>query len=267
MKGIIGAIIGNSVGKQYAIKPTTDYNFRILYDKSNPGDDSIAIIATADWLITTNHTADEYIDKLHFWCNKYNYGLWHHELSTTFKEWIKEKKREPYNSYGNGSAMRVIPVGFYAKTWEECQELAEITAKVTHNHPEGIKGAVAVACVIFGIKNGNTKEEIKQWIEEEVGYKIKPYDTVKNYHKYECICQRSVPAALSCWYYGQSFEDTIRKAVSLGGDADTEAAIAGAFACASSEMEVDDKFATDLTRFFPMEYMEVLHQFHEQYEK
>ena len=116
MKGIIGAIIGNSVGKQYAIKPTTDYNFRMLYDKSNPGDDSIAIIATADWLLTTNHTADEYIDKLHFWCNKYNYGLWHHELSTTFKEWIKEKKREPYNSYGNGAAMRVIPVGFYVKT-------------------------------------------------------------------------------------------------------------------------------------------------------
>ena len=105
------------------------------------------------------------------------------------------------------------------------------------------------------------------WEEELYKNAEDAYDTVKNYHKYECICQRSVPAALSCWYYGQSFEDTIRKAVSLGGDADTEAAIAGAFACASSEMEADDKFATDLTRFFPMEYMEVLHKFHEQYEK
>jgi len=267
MKGIIGAIIGNSVGKQYSIKPTKDYNFKILYDKSNPGDDSIAVIATADWLMTTNHTKDEYIDKLHFWCNKYNYGLWHHELSTKFKTWITTKCREPYNSYGNGSAMRVIPVGFYANTWEECQDLAQITAEVTHNHPEGIKGAVATACVIYGIKHGYNKNEIRAWVEENLNYKIKPYDEVKANHINECTCQRSIPAALSCWYYGKTFEDVIRKAVSLGGDADTEAAIAGAFACASPDMEADDQLAMDLTRFFPMEYMEVFNKFHNLYEK
>jgi len=268
MKGIIGAIIGNSVGKQFSIKPTKDYNFRMAYDKTNPGDDSIAIIATADWLMTTSHTKDEYIDKLHYWCNKYNYGLWHHELSTKFKEWIKNKNREPYNSYGNGSAMRVIPVGWYAKTMDECLELAKITAEVTHNHKEGIKGAQATALVIWMIRNGYDKEDVLDQIQKSFKYKISTnYSDLKSSHKYTCTCQVSVPAALTCWYKGKSYEDTIRLAVSLGGDADTEAAIAGAFAAANKDTEVNDDFAFDLTRFFPMDFMDVFNKFHEQYEQ
>ena len=89
MNGIIGAVIGSSIGLSYEIKKTKDYNFNIIYDKGNPSDDSIAIIATADWLMNTNHTKDEYIDKLHYWCDKYNYGLWHYEISNKFKEWVK----------------------------------------------------------------------------------------------------------------------------------------------------------------------------------
>lgn len=267
MRGIIGAIIGNSIGKQFSIKPTKDYNFRMAYDKTNPGDDSIAVIATADWLMTTAHTKDEYIDKLHYWCNKYNYGLWHHELSTTFKEWIKNKKREPYNSYGNGSAMRVIPVGWYAKTLDECLELAKITAEVTHNHPEGIKGAQAVASIIWLIRQGKSYGFILDYVKKTFKYNIKPYLDVKANHKYECTCPRSIPASISCWLDADSYEDCIRKAVSLGGDADTEAAIAGAFASANSSTEVDDSFAIDFTRFFPMDFMEVFNKFHNEYEK
>lgn len=268
MKGIIGGIIGNSVGKQFSIKPTKDYNFRIAYDKTNPGDDSIAIIATADWLMTTSHTKDEYIDKLHYWCNKYNYGLWHHELSTTFKNWVKEHKREPYNSYGNGSAMRVIPVGWYAKTLPEALELAKITAEVTHNHPEGINGAQAVAAIIWAIRQGRDKDSIVEYVEKAYNYDITvDYNVLKDNHRYECICQRSVPAAITCWLNCESYEDCIRKAISLGGDADTEAAIAGSFAAADPSTEVNDDFAFDLTRFFPMDYMDVLNKFHEQFEK
>jgi len=267
MNGIIGAIVGNSIGYSYEIKKTKDYNFNIIYDKTNPGDDSIAIIATADWLMTTSHSKDEYIDKLHYWCDKYNYGLWNYALSTTFKEWIREKKREPYNSYGNGSAMRVIPVGFYTSSLEEAFELAKTTAEVTHNHPEGIKGAQAVAGIIWMIRNEYSKSEIKKWVQKNFNYNIpNDYDSLKRNHKFECICQRSIPAALVCWMKSSSFEDAVRLAVSLGGDADTEGAIAGAFAAADKNTPVNDDLVHDLTRFFPMDFMDVFNKFHKEVE-
>ena len=268
MKGIIGAIVGNSVGRQYAVKPTTNYNFKMNYDKTNPGDDSIAIIATCDWLMHTNHTKDEYIDKLHYWCDKYNYGLWHYEISTKFKEWVKNRDREPYNSYGNGSAMRVIPVAWYSNDIDECMELAKITAEVTHNHPEGIKGAQAVTAIIWAIRNGHSKNDIKKWIKEEFDYNLNStYNQLKETHKYESICQVAIPASFISWYSSKSYEDAIRLAVSLGGDADTEAAIAGAFAAANEKTQVDDDLVFDLTRFFPMDFMSIFNEFHDKYEK
>lgn len=267
MKGIIGAIIGNSVGRNYAVKPTKDYNFKMNYDKTNPGDDSIAIIATADWLMHTDHSKDAYIDKLHYWCDKYNYGMWHYEISTKFKEWVKSKCREPYNSYGNGSAMRVIPCGWYSDDLHECLSLAKITAEVTHNHQEGINGAQAVTAIIWAIRHGHSKKEIKQWIEEEFEYNLSiKYSNLKSNHKYESICQVSVPAAFICWYEGKNFEDVLRKAVSLGGDADTEAAIACAFAAADPNMDAPDDLIFDLTRFFPMDFMNIFNSFHQKYE-
>ena len=268
MKGIIGAIAGNSIGRQYVPKTTTDYNFKMNYDKTNPGDDSIAIVATADWLMNTKHTKDEYIDKLHYWCDKYNYGMWHFDISTKFKEWVKNKNREPYNSYGNGSAMRVIPVGWYTDDFDECMDLAKISAEVTHNHPEGIKGAQATAAIIWAIRHGHNKNKIKKWIETEFEYDLsKTYNQLKKNHKYESICQVTVPAAFICWYEGKSYEDIVRKAVSLGGDADTEAAIAGAFATADPNTQINDDLVFDLTRFFPMDFMSIVNEFHNKFEQ
>ena len=267
MNGIIGAIVGSSIGFSYEIKKTKDYNFNMIYDKSNATDDSVAIIATADWLMNTNHTEDEYIDKLHYWCNKYNYGMYNYGNAVKFKDWVRNKEREPYNSYGNGSAMRVIPVGWYTNDFEETMRLAEITAKVTHNHPEGIKGAKAVAGVIWAIRQGHTKKQIKNWIEKELGYDLNlSYYDLKNVHKFECTCKRSVPAAIICWTSSNSYEDCVRKAVSLGGDADTEAAIAGAFAAADPNTPVNDGLANDVTRFFAIDFLEVLNNFHNKFE-
>lgn len=268
MKGIIGAIVGSSIGLSYEIKKTRDYNFNLIYDRANASDDSIAIIATADWLMNTNHTHDEYIDKLHFWCNKFNYGMFNYGLATTFKTWIREKQREPYNSYGNGSAMRVIPVGWYAKSLDEALSLAKITAEVTHNHPEGIKGAQCVAGVIYLIREGRGKKYIKRWVEDNFGYNLdKTYATLYRNHKFECTCQNSVPAALICWLDGHDYMDCVRKAVSLGGDADTEAAITGAFSGAMNDDAIDDVFVNDVIRFFSMDFLDMLNKFHEKYEK
>lgn len=267
MKGIIGAIVGSSIGLSYEIRKTRNYNFNLIYDKANASDDSIAIIATADWLMNTKHTHDEYIDKLHYWCNKFNYGMFNYGLATKFKEWIRNKDREPYNSYGNGSAMRVIPVGWYAKSLEEALKLAKITAEVTHNHEEGIKGAQCVAAVIYLIREGRSKKYIKRWVGENFGYNIdRSYQSLYKNHKFECTCQNSVPASIICWLESKNYIDCIRKAVSLGGDADTEAAIAGAFAGAMGDESIDDEFVNDVTRFFSMDFLDMYKKFHEKYE-
>jgi len=266
MKGIIGAIIGSSIGLSYEIKKTRDYNFNIIYDKSNPSDDSIAIIATADWLMNTNKTKDEYIDKLHYWCNKFNYGLWNYGLATKFKEWVRNKDREPYNSFGNGSAMRVIPVGYYAETLDEALKLAKITAEVTHNHKEGIKGAQAIAAGIWMIRAGYSKDEVKNYIEQNFKYNLsKTYNELYNTHKFNCICKVSVPAAFICWLNSTSYEDGIRKAVSLGGDADTEAALTGGLLNADPNTEISDELAFEVTRFFSMDFLDILKAFNEKY--
>jgi len=268
MKGIIGAIVGSSIGLSYEIKKTRDYNFNLIYDRANASDDSVAIIATADWLMNTNHTHDEYIDKLHYWCNKFNYGMFNYGLATTFKTWIREKQREPYNSYGNGSAMRVIPVGWYAKSLDEALGLAKITAEVTHNHEEGIKGAQCVAAVIYLIRQGKSKKAIKKFVEENFGYNLsRSYNNLYKNHKFECTCQNSVPASIICWLDANDYMDCIRKAVSLGGDADTEAAIAGAFAGAMNDEALNDEFVNDVIRFFSMDFLDMLKKFHEKYEK
>ena len=268
MNGIIGAIVGNSVGQSYEIIKTRDYNFNMIYDKGNAADDSVAILAVADWLMSTNHTKDELIDKLHFWCNKFNYGMYNYGNAVKFKDWIRNKEREPYNSYGNGSAMRVIPVGFYAKNIDECLELAKTSAEITHNHPEGIKGAQAIAAAIFFIRQGKSKKAIKKYIEESFGYNLtKSYDSLKRTHKFECTCQNSVPAALICWLESKSFEDAIRKAISLGGDADTEGAIAGALAAADPKTPVDDDLVHDVIRFFSMDFLDLLNKWHKDIEK
>jgi ADP-ribosylglycohydrolase len=192
----------------------------------------------------------------------YNYGN-----ATKFKEWVANKEREPYNSYGNGSAMRVIPVGWWACSLEQAAKFAKITAEITHNHPDGILGAQAVACTIWAIRNGYSKDEVKEWLEHECKYNLDiSYDTLKRNHKFECTCPNSVPASFICWYNSTSYEDCVRKAVSLGGDADTEAAIAGAFAAADKNTPIPEELTTDVTRFFSMDFMEVLNKFHNQFE-
>ena len=136
----------------------------------------------------------------------------------------------PYNSFGNGSAMRVSPVAWVSDTLEEAEKLAKWSAEVTHNHPEGVKGAQAVAGAVFLARRGKTKEEIKEYIERKY-YKLDfVLDEIRPYYKFDVTCQGSVPQAIQCFLEAVDFEDAIRNAISLGGDSDTQAAIAGAIA-------------------------------------
>lgn len=263
MIGIIGAIVGDLIGCSYEFKGTHDYNFKLLTEKSHVTDDSTCTIAVADWLLHTDRSHEALIDKFKYWCNKYNYGF-----APMFKSWVNSDKREPYNSFGNGSAMRVSPCAWVANSLEECIQLAKISAEVTHNHPEGIKGACTIAVAIWMNKKGFSKDEIIDYIVNNTDYKLQSYDELKKNHRFNCICQVSVPVCLTCWYESTSYEDCIRKAISLGGDADTEGCIAGSICNAREDTMVDDELLIKLCEngYIPNEFIDIINEFHDRYE-
>ena len=270
MVGIIGAICGDIIGSTYEFgRPKGSkipYNFELISDKMRPTDDSVCTLAVADWLMHTSRTKDELIDKLHYWCNKYHYGF-----AGMFEKWVDTKSREPYNSYGNGSAMRVSPVGWVANSEEECLELAKLSAEVTHSHPFGISGAQCIALAIFYNRQGLSKDEIIQKLDRRFGFILtNKYKEYKAIHKFNCINQVSVPACISCWYESDSYEDCIRKAISLSGDTDTEACIAGSICNANPSTQIQDELLIDILNnvtFLTDEMIDVINEFHKKYEK
>jgi len=264
MIGIIGAIVGDLVGQSYEFKKTKDYNFELLTAQSHVTDDSTCTIAIADWLMNTSRTSVELVKCLKHWCNKYNYGF-----GPLFRRWLATGSNEPYNSFGNGSAMRVSPCAWVAESLEECLDLARRSAMVTHSHPEGIRGAQAIAAAIYLNRCGKTKPEIINYITHTFGYVLQPYETLYDTHVFNCTCQCSVPACLTCWNESTGYEDCIRKAIALGGDADTEACIAGSISNAKEETAIDDGFAIKLCEdgYIPNEFIDIINDFHDKYEQ
>ena len=149
-----------------------------------------------------------------------------------FRRWLfRTEGRKPYNSWGNGSAMRVSAVGWFFDTLEETERVAEISASITHNHPEGIKGAQATAAAIFLARTGHSKEDIRDYIEQRFGYDLhKTYADWHGKYGWDESCQGTVPQAIICFLESEDYEDAIRKAVALGGDSDTLACITGGIA-------------------------------------
>lgn len=225
-RGIIGAIIGDVVGSRFEWENNRSTDFEFLTDVSKFTDDTVMTCAVADWLVNNDNLAEE----LRTWARKYpkaGYG-------GKFREWAFDKEvLPPYNSFGNGSAMRVSPVGFYATTFGEAMELAKQSAEVTHNHPEGIKGAQATACAIFLARAGRSKKEIKQEIEYWFGYDLdRKIDDIRTVYKFDASCQGSVPEAIIAFLESEDYESAIRLAISIGGDSDTIACITGGIASA-----------------------------------
>ena len=167
-----------------------------------------------------------------------------------FIAWLREDEPQPYNSWGNGAGMRVSPVGLYAKTLDEALALAALTASVSHNHPEGVKGAQAIAACVFLCKEGKSKQEIKEYIENTFYYNLnRTIAEIRPRYEFNESCQGSVPEAIIAFLEGNSFEEVIRLAVSLGGDSDTIGAMAGAIAACCYEIPqyISDKCNAILT--------------------
>ncbi|MFW6224633.1 MAG: ADP-ribosylglycohydrolase family protein [Bacteroidota bacterium] len=240
---MLGSIIGDIIGSTYEFNPTKDYNFQLFTPKMTFTDDSVLTCAVIESLLD-NIAFDKTI---HTWGNKYpgrGYGL-------QFSQWLASDNPLPYNSFGNGSAMRVSPIGLVLPSRIQVLKNAKLSAEVTHNHPEGIKGAQAVALAIHLGCQGVDKTFIKKEIENEFKYDLsKTYKQIQPTYKFNETCQGSVPESLIAFFESTNFESAIRLAISLGGDADTQACIAGSIAEAYYKeipQEITDKCLPLLT--------------------
>lgn len=259
MKGIIGAIAGDVIGSAYEFNPTRDYDFDLFTPTSTFTDDTVLTMANAQWLLEDKqHTREKLVSIMLDYCWKYpdrGYG-------GRFARWIHDSDPQPYNSFGNGSAMRVSPVGYYAHSLDEALQLARISAEVTHNHPEGIKGAQATAAAIFLARQGKSKQEIRDYVTGTFHYDLsRTLDEIRPTFCFDETCQRTVPEAITCFMEGKDYEDVVRLAVALAGDADTIAAIAGSISSAVDDVPND--IAQRVVSLLSEEFCAILLRFNE----
>jgi ADP-ribosylglycohydrolase len=258
---VIGAIIGDIVGSVYEFRNINTKDFPLFSEKSRFTDDTVMTVAVAEGLMDSMGEDDgsvenHIIDAMHRWAEKYpnsGYG------SKLFR-WLATKSRVPYGSYGNGSAMRVSSVSWLFTGLDKVLKYAAISAGVTHNHLEGVKGAQATAHALWLAQRTSCKNEIKEVISEKYGYALdRSVDDITTSEHGPEICQVTVPQALICFLESCSFEDCIRNAISIGGDSDTVSAIAGSIA------EGYYGFQSDLWRqaahYLPDEMLAVIDRF------
>ncbi|NLA04674.1 MAG: ADP-ribosylglycohydrolase family protein [Firmicutes bacterium] len=220
---MIGAIAGDVIGSVFEFNNVKSTDFELFSTGSTFTDDTVLTVAVADCILHDKGYAEAFKE----------YGRRHPDggYGGRFLRWLHSESSEPYNSYGNGSAMRVSPVGWAYDTLEKVLEEAERSAAVTHNHPEGIKGAQAVAAAIFMAREGSGKKEIREYVEGRFGYNLgQTLDEIRPHYRFDETCQGSVPQAIIAFLESQDFEDAVRKAVSIGGDSDTIACITGGIA-------------------------------------
>lgn len=226
-----GAIIGDIVGSRFEFNNRKSKDFTLFTPQCFFTDDTVMTLAVAKTLNKYESITDYDDFRQTLIKSMHEVGIHYPDCGYggRFYSWIMNRKTKPYNSYGNGSAMRVSPVGWYAKSLEEAEKLAKATAEVTHSHPEGIKGAVSVAGAIYLARTGATMAEIKEYVSRFYSIDFTLDEIRPTYGFYE-TCQKSVPQAFEAFFESVSFEDAIRNAISIGGDSDTIAAITGSVA-------------------------------------
>lgn len=232
---MLGAMLGDIVGSPYEFnrgKKIKDFG-SLFIDESEYTDDSVMTIAVADGLMKAGPEADNDTIKKNVVKSMKEWGRNYLEAGygQRFIWWLMLENEEPYGSWGNGSAMRVSSAGWLYDSVERTREVAKLTAEVTHNHPEGIKGAEATAAAIYLARTGKSKDEIKEYIINEFGYDLsRTLDEIRPDYRHVESCQETVPEAITAFLEGNDFEDVVRCAVSLGGDCDTLTCIASGIA-------------------------------------
>jgi len=220
---MIGAIAGDIIGSVYEVRQIKTKDFPLFQPRCQFTDDTVLTVAVADAILSSR----SYLESIRKIGSSYpgaGYG-------GSFVQWLYAGDPRPYNSWGNGSAMRVSPVGFAFSSEEEVLQQARMTAEITHNHPEGIKGAEATALAIFLARTGHDKEGIRSRITSQFNYDLdRTVDDIRPAYSFDVSCQGTVPEAIVAFLDSSSYEDAIRNAISLGGDSDTLACITGGIA-------------------------------------
>ena len=264
---MLGAIIGDIVGSTREWHNVKTEDFELLPQGSRFTDDTVMTLAVAKWLMDDpSHKADSLVRIMQDMGRRYpNAGY-----GGLFRRWLNSDNPQPYGSYGNGSAMRVSPVGMYAKSLDEALELARITASVTHNHPEGIKGAQAVAAAVYMQLNEefDVKGEVKRYVEANFGYDLDiKLEDIRNEYRFDASCQGSVPIAIMAFLQRYNALDTLRLAISMGGDSDTIGCMATsiAYACPfniiSSHTNIPKDVVAKCRELLPKELLEINDRF------
>jgi ADP-ribosylglycohydrolase len=268
---MLGAIIGDTVGSVYEFNNIKTTHFPLFDPRCDYTDDSIMTMAVADWLLTDPQHGMDTLETIFLdFAKKYpcpmgGYGggfsrwLFHpEELGDYGSRDFNPGTRHPYNSFGNGAAMRCSANGWMFDTLEETERVAGLSAAITHSHPEGIKGAQSTAAAIFMARNGASKEEIRDYISAKYGYNLnRTCDEIRPIYDWDSSCQGTVPEAMVAFFDSTDFESAIRLAVSLGGDSDTLACITGGIAEAFYK-EIPDDIALKIWGLIPDDFKDIL---------
>ena len=258
-----GAILGDIIGSPYEFdRGGKTKDFPLFSADSVFTDDTVMTVAVAEAFLNIPGDAEavavhwEVTRMMQHFGRKYphaGYGL-------RFRQWLWDRNPQPYNSWGNGSAMRVAAVGWLYGDLETVRRMARLSAEVTHNHPEGIKGAEATAAAIYLARTGSSKAEIKAYIEENFHYDLsRSCDEIRPTYRHVESCQETVPEAITAFLEGESFEAVIRIAVSLGGDCDTLTCIAGSMA--EAFYGVPEELKEECRKYLPEDLLDVLTRF------
>lgn len=264
---MLGAIIGDIVGSRFEFYNTKHKDFDFFDEKCDFTDDTVMTVAVAEALMSSKSLSElkeNTVDRM----RRYGQAYPHRSYGGMFRHWLITENPQPYNSFGNGSAMRISPVGFFARSDEAVKKLSAAVTSVTHNHPEGIKGAEAIAMAIYWAHKNEDKEEIFQYIAkyyypelktDELTYKALHENYSWEYGLGSVTCQSSVPQAIVCFHESEGFEDAIRLAVSIGGDSDTIAAMVGGIA--EAYYGIPEEIEKQVYAFLPEEFKTVIAAF------
>jgi ADP-ribosylglycohydrolase len=254
---VLGAIAGDIIGSVYEQHPIKTVEFPLFQSRSRFTDDTVLTVAIASAIL--EHA--DYAASLRAFGRKYpNAGY-----GGAFFNWLFDPESRPYNSWGNGAAMRVSPVGFAFATSEAVLREAKHTAAVSHNHPEGIKGAQATALAVFLARTGAAKKQIRSEISGRFGYDLsRTIDEIRPQYSFDISCQGTVPEAIIAFLESKDYEDAVRKAISLGGDSDTLACITGGIAQAFYK-ELPPKIVEEARGRLPEEFLNIIDRFNAAY--
>lgn len=250
---ILGAIIGDVIGSVYEWNNVRTTDFPLFRESTDFTDDSVLTFATMDCILNGLHYTNAY--------QTYSRNFPRRGYGGRFSSWIHEDHPEPYNSWGNGSAMRVSPVGWAYDNLDEVLFQAKRSAEVTHNHPEGIKGAQATAAAIFLARTGHSKAEIMQYIEQTFAYNLdRSIDQIRPDFRFNESCQGTVPESIIAFLESTDFESAIRLAISLGGDSDTIASITGGIAEAFYQ-DIPELIIENTLKIIPLDIIQLIADF------